>query len=95
MILFRPITDPTCPSNATLEAEDAADAVLARQRKAERRWTEFWRAVGDEAEEIIAEMELGLGIHGYDAPGILSLVRRDFCNFAETTMEDAMETVEP
>lgn len=49
----------------------------------------------DDAEHLIEQMPLGLGIHGYDAPGILSLVRRDFCNFAETTMEDAMETVEP
>jgi hypothetical protein len=93
MIHFRLITDPTYPSTATLAAEDRADAVLAQQRAAERRWTEFWRAVGDEAAEIIAEMPLGLGVHGYDAPGILSLVRRDFVNLVETTMEDACDAV--
>jgi len=91
MIHFRPITDPTYPSNATLEAEDAADAILAQQRAAEEAWRRLCRRFVDDAEHLIEQMPLGLGIHGYDAQGILSLVRRDFCNFAETTMEDACD----
>ena len=93
MIHFQPLEHPAYPSNATLEAEDAADAILAQQRAAEEAWRRLCRRFVDDAEHLIEQMPLGLGIHGYDAPGILSLVRRDFCNFAETTMEDACDGV--
>ena len=95
MITFLALENPTYPSNATLEAEDRADLVLHQQRSAEAAWLRLCRRFVDDAEHLIAQMPLGLHIRGYDAPHILTLVRRDFVNFTETTMEEAMEAVEP
>lgn len=88
MIHFRPLTDPTYPSNATLAAEEAADADEAQQLAAEEAWRRMCRRFVDDAEHLLEQMPKGLRIPGYDGPGILSLVRRDFVNFRETTMED-------
>ena len=76
-------------------AEDRADLVLHQQRAAEDAFRRACRRFADAIEHIVNQMPLGLHIRGYDAPHILTLVRRDFTNFQEATMEEAMEAVEP
>ena len=69
-------------------AEDRADLVLHQQQSAEAAWLRLCRRFVDDAEHLIAQMPLGLHIHGYDAAHILTLVRRDFVNFETVEMEN-------
>lgn len=95
MITFLPLEHPAYPSNATLEAEECADIDAAQQQATEAAFAKLCRRFADDAEYLFNRMPLGVRIRGYDAPHILTLVRRDFTNFQEATMEEAMEAVEP